>query len=333
MKRIQILIMFASGILYIPNLTAQEYDEEKTRAQLKKYLDNPKLYYDKLKTLSDKVDAANKNTIKVSEEYMELLNQKDSVIGIYKNQLAKAKKASSSNTASAASAPSSLSIASAPPASTPSKTASPAAQTPYRVQLAAFTREDFAQYFKDATKLLGITKLSNRNVVEVSGFNNPEEAQQFSQNMRRIGFPGAFVSKYENGERVEGYTAAAGLTPTNAKTPPTIKTPSIGLSYPNYVPFGYRELVGVKTSIPAESKVNEAPNPNIPKPSQAAKSAPVKKAPSGYIQSPDGDKTKLQMKDGIISAKPIASSDKAPTSINSKADKLDAAFEQLLNKK
>lgn len=322
MKRIQILTMVLSGILYIPNLTAQEYDEEKTRAQLKKYLDNPKTYYDKLKALSDKVDAANKNTIKVSEEYMELLNQKDSVIGIYKNQLAKAKKASSLNIAASAAAP---------PAPTPAKIESPPAQTPYRVQLAAFTREDFAQYFKDATKLLGITKLSNRNVVEVSGFNNPEEAQQFSQNMRRIGFPGAFVSKYENGERVEGYSAVAGLTPSSAKTPPTTKTPSIALSYPNYVPFGYRELVGVKSSIPAESKVNEAPNPNIPKPRQTAKSAPVKKAPNGLIQVPSSDKAKLQMKDGIISAKSIASNDKQSTSI--KEDKLDAAFEQLLNKK
>jgi hypothetical protein len=331
MKRIQILTMVLSGVLYIPNLTAQEYDEEKTKAQLKKYLDNPKTYYDKLKTLSDKVDAANKNTIKVSEEYMELLNQKDSVIGIYKNQLAKAKKASSSNLATAATAAPALSMSSASQAPTPAKTVPPAAQTPYRVQLAAFTREDFAQYFKDATKLLGITKLSNRNVVEVSGFNNPEEAQQFSQNMRKIGFPGAFVSKYENGERVEGYSAVAGLTPTKAKTPPTMKTPSIALSYPNYIPFGYRELVGVKSSIPAESKVNEAPNPNIPKPSQTAKSAPVKKVPNGLIQAPSSDKTKLQMKDGIISAKPIASNDKQSTSI--KEDKLDAAFEQLLNKK
>jgi hypothetical protein len=322
MKRIQILTMVLSSILYIPNLTAQEYDEEKTKAQLKKYLDNPKTYYDKLKALSDKVDAANKNTIKVSEEYMELLNQKDSVIGIYKNQLAKAKKASSSNIAASAIAP---------PAPTPAKIVSPPAQTPYRVQLAAFTREDFAQYFKDATKLLGITKLSNRNVVEVSGFNNPEEAQQFSQNMRRIGFPGAFVSKYENGERVEGYSAVPGLTPLKAKTPPTIKTPSIALSYPNYVPFGYRELVGVKSSIPAESKVNEAPNPNIPKPNQTAKSAPAKKAPNGLIQASSSDKAKLQMKDGIISTKPIASNDKPSNS--SKEDKLDAAFEQLLNKK
>ena len=91
MKNYKILLF---GILILNSFNSaisQEYDEQKTKLQVEKFKENPKLYYDKIKALTDKLEQANQNTLKVSEEYLLLLDKKDSIIAIYKNQLAKAK--------------------------------------------------------------------------------------------------------------------------------------------------------------------------------------------------------------------------------------------------
>ena len=56
--------------------------------------------------------------------------------------------------------------------------------------------------------------------MEIQGFNTAEEAAEFSKKMRALGFPGAFVTHYNNGIRQEkvNYLSKAGLK-TAASTP------------------------------------------------------------------------------------------------------------------
>ena len=122
---------------------SQEYDEQKTRAQIEKFQQNPKLYYDKIKALTAKLDEANQNTLKVSEEYLALLDQKDSIIAIYKNQLSKAKMNTGSKSTSTPVVTPVAPVVKTP-APEPVKEVIP--ESPYRVQLAAFKRRGFRKF-------------------------------------------------------------------------------------------------------------------------------------------------------------------------------------------
>lgn len=341
-------------------LEAQQYDEDKTKRQIEKYQENPKAYYDKVKMMSEKIDEANKNTIKVSEEYTKLLEQKDSILTVYKTQLAKAKAASRATPTSSQSvptpAPSSATVpatASAPVKEVPAAAKATTTQTtPYRVQLAAFSSQDFAEYFKNASKWLGVERLADRSVVEVSGFTNPDEAREFAQTMRKMGFPGAFMTKYDNGRRIEnGVGSPLAIKPNPAAKMGLSQPKPTMLDYPDYIPYGYRELVGVKAAVPAEVKVNELPNPNIPtaasiaanKPKTTA--APKKPGSTQTIPNPLAEARKPAVTAAAPVTKPAAQAAakpatkplaamETPAKVNptKNDDQLDAAFEQLFKK-
>ncbi len=341
--------LFASGSLFSQG---KDYNEEEVRKLLDKYIENPKLYFEKIKNLNERADKANENTMKVSEEYLSLLDKKDSLLKIYKNKAAVASRMAS--TASPAKpAQQTTTIV--------TKVQGKTEHTPFRVQLAAYFKEDFEKFFGSFNKTLGIQKLNNRNVIEVQGFKDEAEALEFSQKIQKLGFPGAFVTKYdENGERQEGFKTdskffTAESTPAS-NTPPQATKTSKNIQYPDYIPIGYKEHLK-KNSDPAIVKAptgtNVAPNSASAAP-KAKSSEPVQlKAPSlqrdAVISStppvntpvPQAQKPKAIASAAVVPSPtesatkptPPAPKTNTPPPVNKNSrDQLDAAFDQLFKR-
>ena len=222
--------------------------------------------------------------------------------------------------------------------------------TPYRVQLAAYFREDFSKFFGSFDKTLGITKLDNRNVIEVKGFQDENEAYEFSKKIQKLGFPGAFVTKYDkSGRRQDGFTASESTSFSGRKTS---QTSSSGLKYPDYVPLGYKELKGEK--LPTVNRVVVAKKePSASKPvtkniASAAKTAigepntknaevitlraPKKRTPVKRTSKPKNiaSARKIPTARSRAAKKPITTPKKSSApGKKSTRDQLDAAFDQL----
>ncbi|MCE2963085.1 MAG: hypothetical protein ACK5UE_06820 [Chitinophagales bacterium] len=356
------LVLFVSGSLYSQS---KEYDEEEVRKILDKYIENPKLYFEKIKNLNERADKANENTMKVSEEYLSLLDKKDSLLKIYKNKAAVASRMASTTSPAASTQQVIAAGSPAKPAQQTTvitKVQGKTEHTPYRVQLAAYFKEDFEKFFGSFNKTLGIQKLNNRNVIEVQGFKDEAEALEFSQKIQKLGFPGAFVTKYdENGERQEGFKTdnkffTAESTPARSTPPQATKT-SKNIQYPDYIPIGYKEHLK-KNSDPALVKAPTATNaaaPNTPSAAPKAKSSdPVQlKAPSlqrdAVISSTSPVNTPVpqaQKPKALASAATVPSpTESAPKSVppapkpntpppvnKNSRDQLDAAFDQLFKR-
>jgi hypothetical protein len=356
--------LFASASLFSQS---KDYNEEEVRKLLDKYIENPKLYFEKIKNLNERADKANENTMKVSEEYLSLLDKKDSLLKIYKNKAAVASRMASTPSPTASTQQVITAGSPAKPAQQTAtivtKVAGKTEHTPFRVQLAAYFREDFEKFFGSFNKTLGIQKLNNRNVIEVQGFKDEAEALEFSQKIQKLGFPGAFVTKYdENGERQEGFKTdnkffTAESTPANnTSAPPQATKTSKNIQYPDYIPIGYKEHLK-KHSDPAIVKAptgtNVAPNTASAAP-KAKSSEPVQlKAPSlqrdAVISStppvntpvPQAQKPKAIASAAAVPSPtesatkptPPAPKTNTPPPVNKNSrDQLDAAFDQLFKR-
>lgn len=350
----------------------KDYNEEEVRKLLDKFIENPKLYYDKIKALNERADKANENTLKVSEEYLSLLDKKDSLIKIYKTKATMASRTASA--APASTAPKSNTITTGSPAQPSQQTttivtkvAGKETHTPYRVQLAAYFREDFEKFFGNFNKTLGIQKLNNRNVIEVQGFKDEAEAMEFSQKIQKLGFPGAFVTKYdENGARQEGYKTDTKIFSSNSN-PSTAASPSVTahspskvkkeVQYPDYIPIGYKEHMK-KTSEPIAAKAPIKPQtaiqpPTVPTNVPKAKNVePVQlRVPAvrqdAIISSTPPAPPQLQKPKALASAASIVPASEpvvvppaptkstpppAPPVNRNTRDQLDAAFDQLFKR-
>lgn len=349
MKNLRLLIL-AMVLLGVKQINAQVYNEEDIRQQLDQYIANPKLYYDKIQEVNLKAEKSNANTLKISEEYLALLDKKDSLINLYKKKLAKAATAPASSTAATPAVsstpvattkinPSSTTIAPEVKSTVAAKpSVSLASTTPYRVQLAAFYRDDFSKFFGTFNKTIGVEKLDNRNVIEVQGFKDEAEAFEFSQKIKKLGFNGAFVTKYDaNGKREEGFATAKNGTKFGIGNE-TVSTP---IEYPNYIPSGYKEI----------KKGIVSPNPTI---SAASKPAPKaidypSQPPIGIkemnVKKPSQLKNPSIIKSSIIASTPPAGASPSPKTLatitppapkttpkRETNDQLDAAFDQLFKK-
>jgi hypothetical protein len=320
------------------SVSAQVYNEEDIRQQLDKYIADPKQYYDKMKEVNTKADKANENTLKISEEYLALLDKKDSLLKMYKTQLAKVKSASSTTssapaTSMAASTPVKPTATVTQAAVVPKANLSVAPKSPYRVQLAAFYRDDFSKFFGTFNKTIGVEKLDDRNVIEIQGFKDEAEATEFSQKIKKLGFGGAFVSKYEDGVRQDNYAGSKNGTKFDDGVERAVATK---IDYPSYKPMGVQEIKGIK-STPSNPTTTAAskPVPKIEYPSSAPVAAPQLKNPS-------------ILKKTIIASTPppaaaptptpapktLANNTPPPTKPSKKesGDQLDAAFDQLFKR-
>jgi len=350
----------------------KEYNEEEVRKLLDKYIENPKLYYDKIKALNERADKANENTMKVSEEYLSLLDKKDSLIKIYKNKATMASRMAPAQSATPTPVTQTLSTGSPSKPSQQTTTIVTKVQgksdhAPYRVQLAAYFREDFEKFFGNFNKTLGIQKLNNRNVIEVQGFKDEIEAMEFSQKIQKLGFPGAFVTKYdENGERQEGYKTDnkfyAADPPKANNSSPSAKVEKTTLQYPDYIPIGYKEhmkknmeSVAVKAATSPTSPTTNTPSNTTTSVPRAGSSEPINlRAPGpqrdAIISSTNPIGTpapQMQKPRTIASTAPVLNSNDNSTKTNSTPkssnttapsvnkntrDQLDVAFDQLFKR-
>jgi hypothetical protein len=339
MKSFLVILFISLGIV---SGYAQEYNEEKTIAELEKYMANPKAYYDKIQALNNKVKEANKNSLLVAEEYMTQLNERDSIIDVYKKKMKKvgtgatmAQKPAGSVVNSANSLPTATvtTAVAAAPKSESSSAMLPAnnAKLPYRVQLSSFQREILKNFLKEP-KLMTFTSLNNRNVFEISGFNSADEAFQFAQELRIANVPGAFVTKYNNGEREEGYDYLDNNPKAIANYKSTRFKPTVGdksnVKYPDSEPNGYYEIMGLPIPNKSATPVSSSKDASSMKPATIkAKSSESASSAAGTAPISSGK---------FVNAKSPTISKAAPSNIPAstapkvaKKDKLDEAFEKM----
>lgn len=338
MKSFLVILFVSLGIV---SGYAQEYNEEKTIAELEKYMANPKAYYDKIQALNNKIKEANKNSLQVAEEYMTQLNERDSIIDVYKKKMKKvgtgatmAQKPAGSavnpaNTLPTAS--SSAAVATAPKTeSSSAMLPENNAKLPYRVQLSSFQREILKNFLKEP-KLLTFTSLNNRNVFEISGFNSADEAFQFAQELRIANVPGAFVTKYSGGVREEGYDYLDNNPKAIANYKSTRFKPTVGdksnVKYPDSEPNGYYEIMGLPIPNKAATPVSSS------KEASSMKPATIKPKSSESASTAAGTAPASSGK--FVNASPT-SSKAGPSNIPAstapkvaKKDKLDEAFEKM----
>jgi hypothetical protein len=355
------ILILSSSSLYSQN---RDYNEDEVRKLLDKYIENPKLYYDKIKALNERAEKANENTVKVSEEYLSLLDKKDSLIKIYKTKAVMASRVASAPPVANATPSVSVGAPGKPSQQTATimtKVQGKTEYTPYRVQLAAYFRDDFEKFFGTFNKTLGIQKLDNRNVIEVQGFRDEAEALEFSQKIQKLGFPGAFVTKYdETGSRQEGYAKtdtklfnSNSPAPTKSSPVQASSKPVKNIQYPDYIPIGYKEIMQKKS----EPIAVKSPPPAAPAILPKAKTAEpvILRAPSiqrdAVISSAAPADPQVKRPRTIASAAPISSSSEsaskpvvnsmpAPKSTNNTPppvnkntrEQLDAAFDQLFKR-
>ncbi|MBS1594652.1 MAG: hypothetical protein JST90_10015 [Bacteroidetes bacterium] len=79
--------------------------------------------------------------------------------------------------------------------------AAPMTGTVYKVQLGLYKKLDINSDFAKP-KIVGFEKTEGMNRYVVNYFDSKEDAEHFAGDLRKLGLKGAFVAKYENGERV-----------------------------------------------------------------------------------------------------------------------------------
>lgn len=306
----KILFVIIATLPCVASLLGQTYNEEEIKKQLEKYAQNPKLYYDKIKSLNERAEKANENTLKVSEEYLTLLDKKDSLLKIYKQRATVASKVNSATPSSQVTTGSPVNP-SQQTTTIVTKVKGKTELTPYRVQLAAYFKEDFEKFFGTFNKTLGIQKLNNRNVIEVQGFADESEAMEFSQKIQKLGFPGAFVTKYdENGNRQEEYAANKSDTKMGFSSSSASPAPKVSkkIEYPDYIPVGYKEILSKKQE--ATTTASIPPVKVIQPPAAASEPQSATNTPKARSAEP------ITLKAPQINRKSILS-DNAPSSSSS----------------
>ena len=78
----------------------------------------------------------------------------------------------------------------------------PSTGSVYKVQFCLYEKFDISGYFT-TPKFIGVEKVQDKyNAYLVSYFDTEEQAQQFKEDLKKMGLKDAFVSMYTNGQRV-----------------------------------------------------------------------------------------------------------------------------------
>lgn len=108
----------------------------------------------------------------------------------------------------------------------PTPGATPNNSTVYKVQIGLYKKFDMTNYFVEP-KYAGVEEVDGMHRYVISYFTTKEEAERFVADLRKLGLKGAFVAKYENGERVfEGKGAKTEKAKTEKAKPETHKQES-----------------------------------------------------------------------------------------------------------
>lgn len=75
------------------------------------------------------------------------------------------------------------------------------AGTTYKIQIGLYKQFNINRYFQDA-KDISYEVVDGKNRYVISGFDNEQTAEQFVEDIRKMGIKDAFVAKYVDGKRV-----------------------------------------------------------------------------------------------------------------------------------
>lgn len=182
MKKLQILSLV---VLFAQVAFGQYFDKKAVEAELKNYTKNPVMYYNMKTEQTTKISSLEEQNLMLSQQNMKL-----------KQELASIEEKLTA-------------LANAPK---PQIAPTPNENSPYRVQLALSNNGNIMPEFKNSKVQVGTE--NGKAVYYISGFDNAEEAFNFSQSLRKMNLKGAFVTKYDNGSRDYGYNylGTAGAT-------------------------------------------------------------------------------------------------------------------------
>jgi septal ring factor EnvC (AmiA/AmiB activator) len=85
----------------------------------------------------------------------------------------------------------------------------PSSGVVYAVQVGNYKKLDLKAFF-NGNKAMRTENFTGGNAYMVGNFTTVEEALEFARNMKKLGILDAFVTKYDNGERVIDFDATSG---------------------------------------------------------------------------------------------------------------------------
>jgi len=218
-------------------MSAQDfYEKSKVVSQLKANLKNPEGYYneqkatiERMKSLEDQLKAS----IQKNNEFSAELTNKTKAIEELKQENEQIVSASGIAFVKNANSSNSFSVGGSNNSNTPTI----AVVSPYRVQVGIFTNYNMNGYLQ-MPKPFYSSNVNGRNVMEIGGFNSADDAYAFSQELRKLGLSGAFVTKYNGNQRDMSYNyltnGGNGSYRSASQTPAPIQSGSTPAAYNRY---------------------------------------------------------------------------------------------------
>ena len=176
------------AVMFFASVNAQSYNKKDVIKELKSLQKSPESYYN---MKQEQIRATEELQSKISEsktkisDLMTELSEKDKAIEELKRENDKLKE-EKSNLSSNSGNSNSLGTQNV--------------NSPYRVQIGRFSSYSMNSYLNNP-KAIVFSNDGTSNVYEIAGFNNADDAFNMSQELRRLGINGSFVTKYNNNMR------------------------------------------------------------------------------------------------------------------------------------
>lgn len=175
-------------VMFFASVNAQSYNKKDVIKELKSLQKSPESYYN-MKQEQQRATEEMQNKISDSKtkisDLMTELSEKDKAIEELKRENEKLKEVKN-NIASNSGNSNSLGTQNV--------------NSPFRVQIGRFSSYSMNSYL-NSPKAIVFSNDGMSNVYEIAGFNNADDAFNMSQELRRLGINGAFVTKYNNNVR------------------------------------------------------------------------------------------------------------------------------------
>lgn len=173
-------------VLFFASVNAQSYNKKDVIKELKNLQKSPETYYN-MKQEQQRATEEMQNKISESKtkisDLMTELSEKDNAIEELKRENEKLKEIKNNITANNSNSLGTQNV-----------------NSPYRVQIGRFSSYSMNSYL-NTPKAIVFSNDGMSNVYEIAGFNNADDAFNMSQELRRLGINGAFVTKYNNNVR------------------------------------------------------------------------------------------------------------------------------------
>jgi len=262
MTKFTLYITFAFLISSTVASAQDYYDKTRIVNLLKEKMKDPEGYYneqkanfERMKELEDQLKAANQKNSELSAE----VDNKTRAIDELKLENDRIASSAGRTASRVTNATNSFSVGGA----NTSNNLNNGVTSPYRVQVGVFTNYNMNGYLQ-VPKPFYSANVGGRNVMEIGGFNSADEAYAFSQELRKLGISGAFVTKFNGNQRDMSYnylnSGGSGSYRSASSVPAS--------SYPSTPPSSsYNRYGSAAPSTPANTNYNNNTNttPSTPR--------------------------------------------------------------------